>query len=98
MTYTDLVHSGVVSPRLTGKFFIGWSLCPGYSPVICLSLSRSHRLTWDPRWSREGMGLGNTSLAEVIDSMKVKGVRPRCLVLKDHLKKDMGLWIAVYQG
>lgn len=87
MTHTDLVNSGVVSPCLTGKFIIGWSLCPGYSPVICPSLSGIHRLSWDPRWSREGMALGNTSLAAVIDSMKVKGVRPRCLVLKDHLKK-----------
>lgn len=86
-TYTDLVHSGVVSPSLAGKLSVSWSLCPSYSPVIRPCLPRSQGLSWDPGWSRGGMGLGKAGpLTAVIDSLKVKGVRPGCLVLKDHLE------------
>lgn len=85
-TYTDLVHSGVVRSSLAVKFGIGWSLCPSYFPVICPRLPRSQGLSWDPEWSRGGMGLAKAGpLIAVIDSLKVKGVRPGCLVLKDHL-------------
>ena len=86
-TRTDLVHSGVVSPSLAIKFSVGWSLCPGYFPGIGPRLPRSHRLSWDPRWSRGGIALGYASpLAAVIDSLKVKGVGPGCLVFKDYLE------------
>ncbi len=56
-TYTDLVHSGVVSPSLAVKFGVGWSLCPTYSPVIRPRLPRGQGLSRDPGWSRGGMGL-----------------------------------------
>lgn len=84
---SDLVHSGVVSPRLAVKFIVGGSLLPGYLPVIGPCLPRGHRLSWDPGGSRGGRALAHAGpLAAVIDPLKVKGVRPGCLVLKDHLQ------------
>lgn len=87
MTSTDLVHSRIISPSLAGKFSVCWSLFPGHPPGICSCLIRSHRLSWDPRWSRGITGWGSAGpLPAVVHSLEVEGVRPGCLVFKDHLE------------
>lgn len=86
---TDLIHGGEVSPGLAVKFMVRGPLFPGYSPVIRPHLPRGHRLPRDPGWGRGSMGLHYAGpLAAIVDSLKVKRVRPGCLVFKDHLEFD----------
>lgn len=43
------------------------------------------------------MGLGKaSSLTPVVDSLKVEGIRPGCLVLKDHLEKGKEMSVSVH--
>lgn len=89
-SFADLVHSGVVGPSLAVKFRVSRSLFLGYSPVISSGFTRRNRLSWHPGRSRGGACLGSASpLASVIDSVKVKGERSGCAVLKGHLGLDI---------
>lgn len=86
--HPNLVHSGVVRPSFAVKLAVRGSLSLGYSPVISPHLSRGQRLSWDSRRSRGTVGLGNSCpLVAIVDSMKMEGVRPGCVVLKNDLKR-----------
>lgn len=71
--HADLVNSRIIGPCLAVKFSVGGSLFLGYSPVVGPYLSRSNRLSWDPRWCGGRVALSKTSsLAAVIHSLEMK--------------------------
>ena len=86
-TATHLVDSGVVGSGLAGELCAGGALFLGYSPVVDAGLPRGNRLSRDPWGAGVGLGLGHPlSLAAVIHSLEVEGVRPGRLVFKRHLE------------
>lgn len=86
--HPNLVHGGVVSPSFAVKFAVCGALSLGYPPVISPHLSGGQRLSGDSRRGRRGVVLGGSCpLVAVVDTMKMEGVWPGCLVLKDDLKQ-----------
>lgn len=82
----DLVHSGVVSSSLAVELRVRGSLFFIDFPVVCPGFPWRNRLSGNAGWSSFGVSLSHsTALVSVVDSVKVKGVRSTCFVLKSHL-------------